>query len=139
MADKKQFKDRLRYGKHTFYDGTVSYACRHINPDGTEGGWVAESAVVDGTCYIHPKAEVTEYAQVLENAELHDISIAQGFAVVRGNAKLLDWCRVTDNAEVCGDATICGGTIIGGKSYIECGIIDEDKIYTGLIKKNDMG
>ena len=135
MSDKKSFCNRLKYGKHTFYDGTVSYAYQHTNPDGSIGGWVAETAVVEETCYIHSKAEVTEYAQVLDNAELHDISIASGFSVVKDEAKLLDWCCATDNAMICGTASICGGTIIGGKSHVECGIVDEDKIYTGLIRK----
>jgi UDP-3-O-[3-hydroxymyristoyl] glucosamine N-acyltransferase len=135
MADKKQFCDRLKYGQHTFYDGTVSYAYQHKNPDGSLGGWVAETAYVADSCYMHPNSEVTEYAQVLDNVEMHDLALANGFAIVKENAKLLDWCRVTDNAIVCGDATVCGGTIVGGKSYIECGIVDEDKVYTGLIKK----
>lgn len=135
MNDKKTFCNRLRYGTHSFRDGSTSYAYQHRNPDGSVGGWVAESAVVDDTCHIDPEAEVSEYAQVLNNAEVRDISSVSGFAVVRDNASLLDWCRVTDNAEVCGSAAICGGTVIGGKSYVECGIVDEEKIYTGLIKK----
>ena len=135
MNNKKAFCDRLKYGKHTFKDGTIEYAHIHINPDGSEGGWVAETAVVEDTCYMSKDAEVMEYAQVLGNVEMHDICVVQGFAIVKDDAKLHDWCRITDNATVCGSAAICGGSIIGGKSYIQYGIIDEDKIYTGLIKK----
>ena len=43
-------------------DGSKIPAHRHHNPDGTIGGWVAASAIVDKTSVIH------EYAFVWPNA-----------------------------------------------------------------------
>ena len=45
-------------------------AHRHMNPDGTEGGWVAATAKVDSTCYIGPFARVYGYAQVFGDAKI---------------------------------------------------------------------
>lgn len=132
-----KFFGRLKYGKHQFRNGTESYARPHINPDGTTGGWVAETAVVDNTCYVSPDAEVSEFAQVRDNAELLYEASVSGFATIKDFARVHDWSTVTDAATVCGTAEVCGGSIIGGESYLECGIVDRDEIYTGLIKKND--
>ncbi len=45
-------------------------AHRHRNPDGTEGGWVAETALVDPTAYISPDSLVWGDALIPENTRL---------------------------------------------------------------------
>ncbi len=39
-------------------------AHQHVNPDGSEGGWVAETASVASTCWVYGKARVYGEAQV---------------------------------------------------------------------------
>lgn len=39
-------------------DGKVVSAHRHVNPDGSVGGWVAETAIIGEGVYIEPGASV---------------------------------------------------------------------------------
>jgi len=134
MNGKVAFLDRLKYGKHRFYDGTESYAYPHTNPDGTVGGWVAESALVEPTCYIDSSAEVLEYAQVLGEAKVLSHASISGFAVVKDGAIVDEWAIVTDGALVEGDATICGLAKICGRSHIDYGLVHRDRVYDYLIQ-----
>lgn len=38
--------------------GEVQFARRHINPDGSLGGWLYPQAIVDPTAWVHPGAIV---------------------------------------------------------------------------------
>ncbi len=49
-----------------FGDGPVA-AHRHTNPDGSEGGWVADTAKVESTAYVGSAAKVYEDAKVYGN------------------------------------------------------------------------
>jgi len=62
---------------HDFHDGNGAVAAhQHTNPDGTVGGWVADSASVASTAYVGPNAWVFGNAEVFGNAW------------VRGNARI---------------------------------------------------
>ena len=74
---------------HDFGDGAVS-AARHLNADGSVGGWVARSA------HVEESATVDHHAEVFGNAR------------VFGDAQILDYARVADNARVYDDAVVCG-------------------------------
>lgn len=137
MINKQMFFDRLRYGKHTFAGGDHVYAKQHLNPDGTTGGWVAETALVEKTCTIAPDAEVYEYAQVRDQACILGSSAVYGFARVAGTAIIDDWAAVNDGAIVQGSAYIGNGAVICCDSYIDYGIIDRDKTYETLCKIKD--
>lgn len=131
MISKQEFIDRIRYGKHTFSNGDFVYAKPHINPDGREGGWVAETALVEDACYISPSSEVCEYAHVKGRARIDGSSVVSGFAVVGGDAWLTNQAIATDYAIVEGSVFIGGEITIGGYSHIDYGNLEKDGIYMG--------
>lgn len=54
-----------RVGKYDFLDGNGLVAAkRHINPDGSIGGWVAGTAHVDPDSYICKNSKIFENAQI---------------------------------------------------------------------------
>ena len=63
-------------------------AHRHTNPDGSEGGWVANTANVDCTSYVGRNARVSGNAWVSGNALVH------------GNAWVSSYARVYDPRHV---------------------------------------
>ncbi len=104
---------------HCFSDGQCVAAHRHINPDGSLGGWIANSANVEGTVTIGPKATVfglasvegramvTGYGEVCDNAKVSEL------AQIKGRS------RVSEAAHVFGRAIIDGeDTSIGGKAQV---------------------
>ena len=129
MISRQTFFDRLRYGKHTFRAGDHVYAKRHINPDGTSGGWVAETALVESTCYIGPDAEVYEFAQVRDTASILDSASVSGFSTIAGNATLADWSMIEDGAIIQGSTYVGGTAIICGDSFIEYGHFNKNNTY----------
>jgi carbonic anhydrase/acetyltransferase-like protein (isoleucine patch superfamily) len=80
----------------------------HVNPDGSRGGWVAETASVDETVYVEHDACVYGHAHVLGNARVH------GNARVSGEAYVLGDATVTDNAAVFGKARVSGYACVSG-------------------------
>jgi len=132
MISRQTFFDRLRYGKHTFEGGDHVYAKPHINPDKTKGGWVAETSLVESTCYIGPEAQVYEYAQIRDNARILGSASAYGFAKVADNATLNDWAVVTDVAVIQGSTYVGNTAVVCGESFIDYGILDHDKTYHNL-------
>jgi len=136
MNSPQIFFNRLRYGKHTFEDGDVCFASPHKNPDGSIGGWIAETALVEPTCWLDPDTEVLEYAQVRDNARLQGNAVISGFAVVAGDAIVDDWALVTEAATVQGDAYVGSGAVICRESYIDTGTAQKDQYYTNLQQRN---
>ncbi|QKE37355.1 hypothetical protein [Ferrovum myxofaciens] len=65
-------------------------AHRHKNPDGSEGGWVAETAFVSKTATVGPNAQVFGQARVYDdasisgNAQVFENTILSGDVVVSG-------------------------------------------------------
>ena len=95
----------------------LALAHRHINPNGTEGGWVADTASVGKNVYVGKDALVFDRAKVFDfvqiyggqvygKAELRDAVQVAGDAKVFGNAKLSNYVRVFDNAKVFGNAKL---------------------------------
>ena len=57
---------------YDFSDGRGEVpAHKHTNPDGSVGGWVAETASVENTCYIDEHAKVFGNARVFGNAKVY--------------------------------------------------------------------
>ncbi len=108
---------------HDFGYGAVR-AARHINPDGTSGGWVALTAHVEDTAHLGPNAvvfgnarvfgnaQVLDRAVVCDNARVYDDSVVSGDAVVAENGRVND-AEVCDSARICGDAHVNGARICG--------------------------
>ncbi|MGD9209302.1 MAG: hypothetical protein PVI90_00930 [Desulfobacteraceae bacterium] len=89
----------------------------HRHPDG--GGWVENSAKVEGTVLVGKDAQVYGEAQVY------------GFALVYGNAKVHENAQVYGNAKVYGDAEVYGDAWVYGNAWI-CGnakVFGDTEVY----------
>ena len=91
---------------------------RHMNPDGTEGGWVTVTAEVDSTCYIGIDAMVYDNARVYGYARVYDKALVSGNAQVSGNALVTGNARIFDNARVFGNAQIYGNARVFGDAQV---------------------
>lgn len=87
-------------------------ARRHTNPDGSTGGWVAESATVAAT------ATVTEHAVVFGNSRVIGQACVRDRARVFGNASILDNATVSGNSNVYGNATISDDAVVKGSARV---------------------
>ena len=87
-------------------------AHQHKNPDGTAGGWVADTATVAATAFLGPTARVYGNARVSDNAKV------SGDARVYGNAWVCGNARVSGNAKVSGDAQVFGGAQVFGTARV---------------------
>lgn len=126
-----------------FQDGNGPIpARRHANPDGTPGGWVADSASVAATAYVAStamvygnahvmndakilnsakilgNANVRDRATVANNAVVYGNATISDSAVVKGNAKVYGYTFITENSQVYGHATVYGSAIIRGDARI---------------------
>ena len=99
--------------KFDFNDGYGPVnAKRHINQDGTKGGWVAATAKVDSTCYIGYNAMVYGKAHVSGNAQVY------GYAQVFGNARVFENSQVYGNSWVYGYAQVSGNAHVFGDAWV---------------------
>ena len=105
-------------------------AHRHRNPDGSEGGWVAETARVAETVYVGKDARIWGNARIFDNvrisgnvricdnAQISDDVRIFGNAQIFGNARICDNAQIWDNAWIFGNARISGKTRIFGNAWI---------------------
>ncbi len=118
-----------------FGEGAVP-AQQHQNPDGSLGGWVADTAYVAPTAYLGPdavvygnawvmdnarvsgRAYIFGYARVFDNARIHGEVFVYGHARIFDYAQVLDNAEVYDNAEVSGNAKIFGYADVFGKAQV---------------------
>jgi carbonic anhydrase/acetyltransferase-like protein (isoleucine patch superfamily) len=70
----------------------------HRHPKG--GGWVADTAKVDETCFVG------------ENACVYGEAIVRDKASIRDNARVFDKARVFDNAKIYGHAAVFGNSVV---------------------------
>jgi carbonic anhydrase/acetyltransferase-like protein (isoleucine patch superfamily) len=89
-------------------------AHRHMNPDGSLGGWVAETAHVDSTCYIGYNALVYGCANVFKNSAVYNFSKVCGNAWVLDNSGVFDRAVVSQNARISCGSRIYGSALIAG-------------------------
>lgn len=82
------------------------------------GGWVAETAHVDDTCYVGPFAMVYGEARVSGNVIVNDYARVYGKAQVYNNAKVYGDCQVFDCAQVYNDAKVSGHSKVYGNARI---------------------
>lgn len=108
-----------------FADGNgLVTACRHRNPDGSIGGWVASTARVAETAYIGPGARVYGKARVYGSAKVVDAARIFGNAWVRhnacigGRASIYGDAHVTERVKVSGHARICGSAWLFGHKHV---------------------
>jgi hypothetical protein len=96
-----------------FGEGPVP-AHRHVNPDGSEGGWVAETATVEATAYVGPDARVFGNTWVSGNAWVYENARVFDNAWVFGNARMYENARVFGDAWVYGNARVYGDARVYG-------------------------
>ena len=106
-------------------------AHRHINPSGSIGGWVANSAYVSPTVFVGETAKIFGEARVYGNAQVYNNAQVYGNAQVCDRAEISDYAKVCDNsyvrdnsrvfgrAKVFGDSCIYGFARIYGKAKIQ--------------------
>src|SRR3989344_6028702 len=88
---------------YDFRDGNGPVpAHQHVNPDGSVGGWIADTAQVAATAYIGPDAVVFGNAQVYGSAQVC------GSALVSENARVYGFAQVFGSAQVYGYAWVYG-------------------------------
>ena len=80
------------------FDPAEGVVLRWINPDGNDGGYVAETAKVTKGCYIGPNCKVYDQAVLGPHVEL------EGTVTVRGNVTLAHNVRVCGNVLLNGNA-----------------------------------
>jgi hypothetical protein len=100
-----------------FGDGPV-LAHRHVNPDGSLGGWVADTATVEPTAYVGPDARVYENAQVFGDAQVYENAQVFGDARVYGKAQVYGRAWVFGTARVFGDARVYGNAQVFGDARV---------------------
>ena len=93
-------------------------AHRHTNPDGSTGGWVADSAQVYGDAWVSGDAQVYGNARVSGNARVFGDAWVYGNARVSGNARVFGDARVYGNARVFGNAQVSGDAWVYGNAQV---------------------
>ena len=104
---------------HDFNDGKGAVpAHRHTNPDGTTGGWVANTAFVSPTAFVGEDAKVYQYARLCDNASITGNAQAYGSAYIGGNAHIYGQARIHGEVLISGEAYISGYANINGNTVL---------------------
>ena len=85
-------------------------AHRHVNPDGSLGGWVANTAKVDAS------AQVSDTAQVSGSAQVFGEAWVSGKARVFGKAWVFGEAQVSGKAWVSGEAQVLQVGPVGSRN-----------------------
>jgi hypothetical protein len=127
----------------------LSNSVRHVNPDGSLGGWVEFSARVASTAHIGANAKVCSGSRVDGNAIIDGKAILSGKSWVSGNVKVLDDSTVYGNAQIVssgeeivisgkskifGHSRIRGASRITGSSQVSGGMDLENVVTSGQAK-----
>ena len=120
---------------YDFGDGPVP-AAQHVNPDGSVGGWVADTAHVDPDAVVGPEAKVfgnarvfggarvLERARVASNARIDSGAVVRDHARVEGNSTVIE-AEIASHSLVTGNAHVTGGARIGGNATVagDCRVV----------------
>lgn len=98
------------------FPGSPTPVPAHQHPNG--GGWVADTAHVDRSCYVGPQAMVFGNAQVVGNVSLHDCAKVYGYAYMGENCVAHNFAEITGRSLVSGNAVIAGSALIGGNAIV---------------------
>jgi murein endopeptidase len=123
---------------------------RHVNPDGTQGGFVSRGAKVAATVYVGPNARVCDrawadgnarildYATIKEDAWIREYSVIKDRATVAGKAVV--WgtrntpAEVREDSKIYGEAKILTGTKVSGRAEVYGGVSLKDSNISGTAK-----
>ncbi|HSF88268.1 MAG TPA: DUF6055 domain-containing protein, partial [Saprospiraceae bacterium] len=93
-------------------------------PHSNGGGFVANTASVDATAYVGPKAQVLDQARVTGDAKILD------YAIIRNNAFIGDSASISGRAIVGEDASVYGRARVEEEAHVfgGCTIYDDTRI-----------
>jgi carbonic anhydrase/acetyltransferase-like protein (isoleucine patch superfamily) len=98
------------------------------HPNG--GGFVANTAIVDATAYVGPKARVLGNAQVRNAARIEGRAFIHGSAIVSGNAVVSGRSEIFDTATVSSNAAVRDSNLVQYSAHIKDGsLIVGNSIY----------
>jgi UDP-3-O-[3-hydroxymyristoyl] glucosamine N-acyltransferase len=108
----------------------------HKHPNG--GGWVADTAEVDITCYVGPYAFVYDNARIKDNVRIDD------YARVFGNASVCQNAKVYGDAQVYGQAVLYNNSKVSVKAkvygkaklYDNCSVYDNAEVFDDATIRN---
>lgn len=103
------------------------------------GGWVAETAHVDDTCYVGPHAVVYGHARVTGNAIINDYAKVYDKAQVYDNARVYGDAQVFEAAQVYCDAKVSGKAKVYGNARVtnNAMVYDNSEVYGNAIVRNN--
>ena len=93
-------------------------AHRHRNPDGSVGGWCANTARVDASAWVSGKAQVFGEARVSGEAWVSEEARVSGEAHVFGEARVSGEAWVFGKAQVFGEAWVSGEARVSGEAQV---------------------
>ena len=89
---------------------------RHTNPDGSLGGWVAESATVEPGVQLHQDARVYGRARIESGAEVDGPAHISEQACVTGSGYMSGFSVIQGDARL--EGTMFGYTVLAGDSFV---------------------
>ena len=109
----------------------------HQHPRG--GGWVADTATVDETCFVGPYARVFDNAYVTGNAIINDGASVFCNASVSGHAKVYGDAMIYDNASIRDNARVSGFSKVFGNARVmdNAQVYESAEIYDSAIICNN--
>lgn len=119
---------------HDFGKGEVA---AHKHPRG--GGWVAETAKVDDTCYVGPYASVFGNAVVAGNvridgySKVYDNAVISDNVIVNGDAQIYDRAKISKNARIGGKAKVYGNALITDFANV----YDDAEVFGNAMIRNE--
>ncbi len=134
LAPVDKCKDRLHYAYEVRlvnsvpavaqrqYDSTTTTG--HVHSNG--GGWVANTATVQTSAYVGPKARVLGTAKVYGNARIEDYAVVMNNATVQDNAVVSGHACVFHNAIVKGNAKVRDRAVVYDSAVVEGNAVIED-------------
>ncbi len=101
-------------------DDALKNMHRHINPDGTTGGLVEDSAFVAPTATVGPNAVVRGSSRIEDTSEVKDgaqviDAVLSDHAVVEGQGAAVG--GEYRGETVCNEVIVRGGSLDGGRSH----------------------
>ena len=114
-------------------------AHRHTNPDGSLGGWVAESATVARGAFLAAEAVVFDRASLLGSARVDGVSRIFDTAIVEDKANVIA-SSIGGEARVAGRAIVTRSTLLGsalaeGDAALDGVEFDAGSIDSGEVTK----
>lgn len=110
---------------YDFLDGERPVlAKRHINPDGSTGGWVAKTAYVDETSILDKTARVLGRARVLKNSIIGRGAVVRDDALIREGVTVHEKAIIRGNVTVRENAHVAANSIVDDKTTLES-IVDK--------------